>query len=111
MPKDCKREEYGAPTNRNFIEEEEININELKQVRNKEENIKNEIPCRILSETDTKCRADKFKFKLGMNETESECNLHAVGTLIESALYRILQNRIWSSVDKVMTKRTQHAQL
>ena len=46
-----------------------------------------------------------------MNETKSECDLYTVGKRIESAFHKILQNQIWSSVDKVMTKRSQHAQL
>ena len=33
LPKDCKREESGAPTNRNFIEEEEINSNKSETKR------------------------------------------------------------------------------
>ena len=51
------------------------------------------------------------RIKLRMNEIELEFNSDTVGKLIESAFHKILQNWIWISVDKVMTKRTQHPQL
>ena len=95
----------------NFVQDQQKNINQLKQVKNKKENTKNEIPCMTFYETDTQCRAEHFKIKLGMNETESECNLHTVRKRIESAFHMILQKWIWSSVDNVMTKKSQHTQL
>ena len=67
-PSFAKRLQKGRHFPCNFVQDQEKNINQLKQIRNKKENTKIEIPCMTFYETNTQCKAENFKIQLRMNE-------------------------------------------